>query len=190
MQRFTPVWFHNHRRTELQAGCEIFGNRVGLDDVDHVFFQGAFLQGVCRRAGTELRRFAGFAVKDAVVAGKAVGFYCRSRGDNLFAGAAGCADFAHAFVAFVSGVEELAVCRCRLFADGEGPMNLCRVAPVADRQFGDHDTAGFEHAGSLALPRNEAVGAVHIRRGDEVDAGVAAVFQIGFVDNRQNILFR
>ena len=42
MQGFTAARFDNNRRTELQAGCEIFGNRVGLDDVDHVFFQSPF----------------------------------------------------------------------------------------------------------------------------------------------------
>ena len=53
---------------------------------------------------------------------------------------------ADVLVALIGGVEEFAISRRRLFADGEGAMNLRRVAPVADRQLGDDDAAFFEHA--------------------------------------------
>jgi hypothetical protein len=39
MQCFTTVRFDDYRRPELQARFEILCYWVGLDDVDHVFFQ-------------------------------------------------------------------------------------------------------------------------------------------------------
>jgi len=74
--------------------------------------------------------------------------------------------------------------------NGERPMDLRRVAPVADSELGYDDATFFENSRSLLLPRNETVWAGHVSRRDEVNARVAAVFDVGAVNDRQDVLFR
>ena len=156
MQRLAAARFHDDRGAELKSGCEIFRSRIGLDDVHHVFLQRPGFERMRGRLCAELRRFAGFAVKDAVVGSKAAFFDDRRRRDNLLAGCAGSADPANIFVALIGGVKEFAISRRRLFADGEGAMNLRRVAPIADRQLGDDDAAFFEHARRFASAKGQS----------------------------------
>src|SRR3970282_1754447 len=99
---------------------------------------------MCGATRAELGGLARFAVKDAIVSGEAVLFDDAVCCDDLFAGGAGLADSPNILVALKRGIEELSVERRRLFADGEGAVNLCRVAPVADRQLGDADAAFIE----------------------------------------------
>ena len=146
MQRFTAVRFDDHCGAELQAGFEVLGDWIRLDYVDHIFLQNPWFERMSCGSGAELRRFAGLAVEDAVVRSESALFDHRSRSDDLLARGAGFADFANIFVALICGVKEFSVSRRGLFADGEGTVNLRRVASVAHRQLGDHDTAFFECA--------------------------------------------
>ena len=77
VQRFAAIWFHDYGCAELKPGFEVSGDRVRLDDVDHVFLQSPWLQRMGGGFRAELRGFAGFAVKDAVVSGEATLFYDR-----------------------------------------------------------------------------------------------------------------
>ena len=133
MQRFTAVRFNDNRGAELQAGFEIAGDRVGLDDVDHVFDQCPWLYRVRGRTGAELGRFSCFAMEDTVVGGEAVVFDDGACGDNFFAGRPRFADLAYVFVTLQCRVEELAIERRRLPSDGKRTVNLCGIALVTDR---------------------------------------------------------
>jgi hypothetical protein len=46
MQRLASIRFHDHCGTELEPGFEVFGDRIRLDDMDHVFFERPCLQRV------------------------------------------------------------------------------------------------------------------------------------------------
>src|SRR5574341_1769211 len=92
VQRLAAAGFDDDRGAELEAGFEVFGDRIGLDYVDHVFLQGPRLDRMGGAAGAKLRRFSGFAMEDAVVTGEAVVFDDGRGGDDLFAGGAGLAD--------------------------------------------------------------------------------------------------
>lgn len=105
MQRFAAAGFDHDGGAELQPGLEVFGNWIGLDDVNHIFFEGPALERMGCGFGSELGRFAGFTVEYAIVRCEAAFFDDRSRRDNLLAGGAGFADFSHVLVALVGGVE-------------------------------------------------------------------------------------
>lgn len=146
VQWLAAARLHHHCGAKLQSGFEIFGDWVGLDDVNHVFFERPFLQRMHGGFRTELWGLAGFAVENAVVASEAVIFDGRRGGDDLFAGSAGFTNLADALVALISSVEQFAVSWRRLFADSERPVNLRRVAPVADGQFSNYYATFFEYA--------------------------------------------
>src|SRR5262245_4408559 len=146
VQRLTAARFNHDRCAQLQTGFEIFGDWIGLNDVNHIFLQRPRLQWMSSGFGAEFRRLTGFAVKDTVIGSEAVLFdYGRYR-DDLFARSAGFADPANILVALKRSVEELSVNRRRLLAYGERAMDLRRVAPITHREFGDDDAAVFERA--------------------------------------------
>ena len=154
----------------------------------HVFLQRPFFQRM--RCGTcsQLGALAGFAVKDAVVSGEAVLFDDRSSGDDFLAGSAGFANLAHVLVALQRHVEQFSINRGRFAPDGERAMDLRRVAPETNGQFGDDHTPHADGARRGALPWNKAVGIIHLRRRDEMNSGLAAVLEVGAIDDGQDIL--
>ena len=108
----------------------------------HILLQRPRFERVGRRLAAELWRFAGFAVKNAVVGSEAAFFDDRRCRDDLFAGGAGSADLSDIFIAFQRSIEELSVYGRWFFGNGERSMDLRRVAPVADSELG-YDDATF-----------------------------------------------
>ena len=188
MQRFSAVLCHEDRGAELQAGAEILGYRVRLYHMHHVFLQRPFFQRMRRGTCSQLGALAGFAVKDAVVSGEAVLFDDRSSGDDFLAGSAGFANLAHVLVALQRHVEQFSINRGRFAPDGERAMDLRRVAPETNGQFGDDHTPHADGARRGALPWNKAVGIIHLRRRDEMNSGLAAVLEVGAIYYGQDIL--
>src|SRR5439155_26891290 len=78
--------------------------------------------------------------------------------------------------------------RGRFAPDGERAMDLRRVAPETNGQLGDDHTLHADGARRGALPWNKAVGIIHLRRRDEMNSGVAAVLEVGAIDDGQDIL--
>jgi len=146
VQRFATARFNDDGGAELESRLEIHGYWIGLNDVDHVFFQRPALERVGRRFGPQLGRFAGFAVKNAVVGSKAAFLDHRSRRDDLLAGRSRLTNHPNVFVTLIGGVEKLSVSRGGLFAHGERAVDLSGVAPVTHRQLGNDDAAFFENA--------------------------------------------
>src|SRR5262249_39023681 len=109
VQRFTAIGFNNDGGAELQASFEITSDRVGLNDVHHVFDQCPRLNRVGGGTRPEFWGFSCFTVKDTVVGGKAIVFDDRAGGDNFLAGRPRLADLPDIFVALQSRVEELAI---------------------------------------------------------------------------------
>src|SRR5262249_33490785 len=125
--------FNDDCGAELQASFEITSDRVGLNDVDHVFNQCPRLKGLRRRARPEFWGFSCFTVEDTVIGGKAIVFDDRAGGDNFLAGRPRLADLPDIFVALQSRVEEPTIERRWFLCDRERTVNLCRITPVADR---------------------------------------------------------
>jgi hypothetical protein len=136
VQRLAAVWFYHDRGAELKSGFEVFGDRIGLNHVHHILQQSPGFERVSRRFAAELWGLAGFAMKDTIVGSEAAFFDDRRCRDDLFAGGAGSADLSDIFIAFKRCIEEFAINRRWFFAYGEGPVNLRRIAPVADSELG------------------------------------------------------
>src|SRR5690242_9995562 len=71
VQWLAAAWFYHNRGAKLKSGGEIFGDWIGLDDVNHIFLERPRLQRMGRGLRAELGRFSGFAVKHAVVGSEA-----------------------------------------------------------------------------------------------------------------------
>src|SRR5207247_7856293 len=109
-------------------------------------------------------------------------------GHASLARSAGAANLAHVLVALQRHVEQFYINRGRFATDGESVMDLRRVAPETNGQFGDDHTPHADGARRGALPWNKAVGIIHLRRRDEMNSGLAAVLEVGAIDDGQDIL--
>jgi hypothetical protein len=136
MQWLAAVWLYHDRGTELKSCRKIFRDWIRLNHMDHVFLQGPRFERMRRRSGAEFRGLASFAVKNTIVRSEAALFDDRRCRDDLLAGGAGSADLSDIFIAFKRCIEEFAINRRWFFAYGEGPVNLRRIAPVADSELG------------------------------------------------------